>query len=111
MPSHKEKMTTPVRPCPVPDVVLNCRTAFFAKGTLVTGGRAIMGRYLQTWLLIDLVAAFPIDLVVAVAIPPDERNIVRMAKVVALVRCDLAGRRLLGTAVVVGIDQVVRAPL
>ena len=43
------------------DIVRNFRTAFYDRGNLVTDAWRIARQYARTWLLVDVVASFPLD--------------------------------------------------
>ena len=45
----------------IADIVRNCFTAYYDRGTLVLDQRKIIRHYMRSWFLIDLVASFPLD--------------------------------------------------
>jgi len=41
------------------DIVFSCNTGYYKNGLLVTSRRAIILKYIRTWLVWDLISTFP----------------------------------------------------
>ena len=45
----------------IADIVRNCFTAFYDRGNLITNQWRIVANYARTWLIVDVIASFPLD--------------------------------------------------
>jgi hypothetical protein len=46
------------------DIVLNCFTAYYEKGKIVTDHGKIVHHYLRTWFVLDIVCTVPFDWII-----------------------------------------------
>ena len=77
----------------IADIVRNCFTAYYDRGTLILDQRKIIRHYMCSWFLIDFVASFPLDWFIGFAMSDEEERgqsqlllLLRLSKLWKLVR-------------------------
>ena len=77
----------------IADIVRNCFTAYYDRGTLILDQRKIIRHYMCSWFFIDFVASFPLDWFVGFVLSEEEEGgqsqlllLLRLSKLWKLVR-------------------------